>query len=276
LALPPLNTTLARRMMEQTKICSAFKGIRGRPPIDLGTLDQLLVRFSRLVVEQRWIREIDINPLLVSAERLVALDARVILHPSDIREQDLPKPAIRPYPTQYVWTFGMEDETAVTVRPIRPEDEPLVVRFHQTLSERSVYLRYFHLINLEHRVAHERLTRLCFIDYDREMALVAERKNPEQASQEILGVARLTRLHDADAAEFAVLVSDRVQGLGLGTELLRRLVEIGRAENVGVIRGYIVPDNAAMQAVAKKLGFHIRYSQEEQVMIAELSMRADV
>jgi len=226
------------------------------------------------VVEQRWISEIDINPLLVSAERLVALDARVILYPSDTREQDLPKLAIRPYPTQYVWRFAMEGYPTATVRPIRPEDEPLLVRFHETLSERSVYFRYFHVLNLERRAAHERLTRLCFIDYDREMALVAERTDPENNAQEILGVARLTRLQDGDAAEFAVVISDRAQGLGLGTELLRRLVDIGRAENVGVIKGYIVPENAAMQAVAKKLGFHMRYSRDEQLMIAEFSLRA--
>jgi acetyltransferase len=160
LALPPLNTTLARRMMEQTRIFAAFRGVRGRPPVDLAALDQLLVRFSRLVVEQRWIGEIDINPLLVSAERLVALDARVVVYPSGVREQDLPRLAIRPYPAQYVWMFAMKDASSVTIRPIRPEDEPLIVRFHETLSERSVYLRYFHAINLERRVAHERLTRL--------------------------------------------------------------------------------------------------------------------
>ena len=102
------------------------------------------------------------------------------------------------------------------------------------------------------------------------MALVAERKG----AQEIAGVARLTRLHDGDAAEFAVVVSDKVQGLGLGTELLQRLVDIGRAENAGVIRGYIVPENVAMQTVAKKLGFQVRYSHEEQLMIAELSLNA--
>ena len=166
----------------------------------------------------------------------------------------------------------MENGTAVVIRPIRPDDEALLVRFHETLSERSVYFRYFHLINLERRVAHERLTHICFIDYDREMALVAERKNPETGVQEIIGVARLTSLQEGESAEFAVLVSDRVQRLGLGTEMLRRLVEIGRLENVGEIRGYIVPENIAMQTVAKKLGFQLRYSQEERLMIAELSL----
>lgn len=274
LALPPLNTTLARRLMEQTKIFTAFQGVRGRAPVNLAALDQLLVRFSRLVVEQRWIREIDINPLLVSAEKIVALDARVITYPADAREQDLPKLAIRPYPAQYMGTFTLKDGTTAAVRPIRPEDEPLVVLFHETLSERSVYFRYFNMINLEYRTAHERLTKICFIDYDREMALVAERQDPASGSRQILGIGRLARLRDPDGAEFAILVSDRVQGLGLGTELLRRLVEVGRAENIFVIQGFIVPENVAMQTVSKKLGFDVRYSESEQLVIAKLSLQA--
>ena len=108
----------------------------------------------------------------------------------------------------------------VTIRPIRPEDEPPMVRFHETLSERSVYLRYFHLMNLEQRTTHERLTRICFIDYDREMALVAERRNPETGESEILGVGRLMKIHGTREAEVAVLISDKWQGRGLGKELL--------------------------------------------------------
>jgi len=274
LALPPLNTTLARRLMEQTKIFSAFKGVRGRAPIDLAALDQLLVRFSRLVVEQPWVQEIDINPLLVSPERILALDARVIVYGAGVRQQDLPKLAIRPYPVQYAWMFVMKDGTEVLVRPIRPEDEPQVVRFHETLSERSVYFRYFHMINLEHRTAHERLTRICFIDYDREMALVAESKDPATGARDILGIGRLTGLREADGPEFAVVVSDQVQGRGLGTELLRRLIEVGRSEGAATIKGYIVPENIAMQTVSKNLGFVMRYSQDEQLMVAELTVKA--
>ena len=146
LGLPPLNTTLARRMMEQTRIYSALKGVRGREPVDLAGLEQLMVRFSKLVVEQRWVKEIDINPLLVSSERLVALDARVVLHESDLSEEQLPKLAIRPYPTQYVWSWKTKAGEEVEIRPIRSEDEPPMVQFHETLSERSVYLRYFHMI----------------------------------------------------------------------------------------------------------------------------------
>ncbi|MCP5110640.1 MAG: acetyl CoA synthetase subunit alpha, partial [bacterium] len=118
LALPPLNTTLARRMMEQTKIYEALKGVRGRKPVNMAALEGLMVRFSRLVVEQKWIKEIDINPLLVSSEGLLALDARVLLHPAEMKEEELPKLAIRPYPIQYTNKVQMSDGTEVNIRPI--------------------------------------------------------------------------------------------------------------------------------------------------------------
>ena len=179
LGLPPLNTTLARRMMEQTRIITALKGVRGRRPVDLAALEQLLVRFSYLVVEQPWIKELDINPLLASPDRLLALDARVIVHGPEVQDAEILRPAIRPYPTQYVSSWTAKDGMPLVIRPIRPEDEPLLVQFHGTLSDRSVVLRYFHVMTLSTRVAHERLTRICFIDYDREMALVAERQDPQ-------------------------------------------------------------------------------------------------
>lgn len=275
LALPPLNTTLARRMMERTKIFSAFRGIRGRLPVDLAALEKLLVRFSRLVIEQPWIREIDINPLLVSAERIVALDARIILFGQDVVERDLPMLAIRPYPMQYAGTYALESGSIVSIRPIRPEDEPLIVQFHQTLSDRSVYLRYFHFRSRERSMAHDQLTRLCFIDYDRQITLVAEQTKDEASASEILAVARVIKIPGSRAAEFAMVVSDRIHGLGLGTELLRRLVEIARSEDIGVIRGYIMPENIVMQSIAKSLGFQIRYEAAEQVTIAEMVLAGE-
>ncbi|HEY3129645.1 MAG TPA: bifunctional acetate--CoA ligase family protein/GNAT family N-acetyltransferase [Acidobacteriota bacterium] len=272
LALPPLNTTLARRMMEQTRIFAALKGTRGRDPVDLAALEQLLVRFSQLVVEQPWIREIDLNPLIASSKRLVALDARMILHGREVDEKSLPKPAIRPYPTQYVWLWKMKDGTEVTIRPIRPEDEPLMVKFHESLSDRTVYTRYFYLINLSKRIAHERLTRICFVDYDREMRLVADQKDPKTGTHQILGLGGLTRFHGIREAEFALLVSDQFQGQGLGTELLGRLVEIGRAEKLRRITADILPENIEMQRISKKTGFRLQYSVEERVMKAEIDL----
>ena len=269
LSLPPLNTTLARRMMEQTKIYKALKGVRGRKPIDMAELEQVMVRFSRLVVEQPWIKEIDINPLLATPERLLALDARIVVHGPEVLKEDLPKLAIRPYPNRYVSNWKMKDGAEVLIRPIRPEDEPMMVKFHETLSERSVYLRYFHLMNLSQRVAHERLTRICFIDYDREMALVAERRNPATGESEILGVARSTRILGTNDAEVAVLVSDHAHGRGLGKELLARLVIVGGDEKLSSLKADILPDNRDVMRICEKLGFSLRHSIEDEVVKAE-------
>ena len=272
LALPPLNTTLARRMMEQTRIFTALEGVRGRKAVPLAELDQLLVRFSRLVIEQPWIKEIDINPLLASSERLVALDARVIVHGAEMRPQDLPRPAIRPYPVQYVEQWTASDGTPVAIRPIRPEDEPMMVAFHQRLSERSVYFRYFHLLNLDQRTAHERLTRICFIDYDREMALVAERAGGPSGGSEILGVGRLTRTHGTNDAEMAILVSDDFHHRGLGTELLRRLIDIARREEIERITADILTENRTMQRICERLGFRLAYQAEDGAVKAEIRL----
>jgi acetyltransferase len=272
LALPPLTTTLARQMMEQTRVFTALAGVRGRMPIDLASLEQLLVRFSYLVVEQRQIKEIDINPLLASPERLLALDARVILHRPEISEDELPKPAIRPYPLQYVQPWTLLDGTSVTLRPIRPEDEPIMIKFHETLSDRSVYLRWLHMLGLSQRVAHERLIGVCFIDYDREMALVADYHNPQTKQDEIIGVGRLIKAYNANEAEFALLTSDQFQGKGLGTELLRRLIQIGHDEKLQRLTGDILLENQAMQKVCKKLGFRLQYSPQDHLMRAELEL----
>jgi acetyltransferase len=268
LALPPLNTTLAHRMMEQTKIYSALLGVRGRKPVDMTALEGLLVRFSQLVMEQPWIKEIDINPLLATSEQLIALDARVVVHDSGVQEEQLPRPTIRPYPSQYVWEWSLKDGTPVTIRPIRPEDEPLMVQFHTTLSERSVYLRYFCSLSLSTRVEHERLVRICFGSYDRGFALVADRKNPDTGQHEVLGVGRFSAINRAEA-EAAVLVSDRWHGLGLGTELLASAARVARAEKFKRLSGEILRDNLATQAIFKKVGFRLR-SMEDPSSVAAL------
>jgi acetyltransferase len=268
LGLPPLNRTLARRMMERTRIYEALKGFRGRGAIDLAALEELLVRFSQLVIEQRWIKEIDINPLLVSAKQILALDARIALHDLDTREDDLPKSTIRPYPIEYV-TRRKISGVVVTLRPIRPEDEPLIVDFHKTLSDRSVQLRYFGLISLEERIVHERLRRVCFIDYDREIALVVDLKNRDGTHQ-ILGVGRLVKEHGLDEAEFGILISDPWQGKGLGTELLKLLVQIGRTERLRRIIGRISAENITMRQVSEEVGFNLSLNETQREWKAEL------
>src|SRR5208337_2409267 len=146
----------------------------------------------------------------------------------------------------YVSNWTMTDGTEVTIRPIRPEDEPLMVKFHETLSDRSVYLRYFCSLSLSRRVAHERLLRICFVDYDREMVLVAEHTDPATGERRIMGVGRMNKLHAKNEAEVAALVTDQYQKMGLGHELLRRIVQIARDEKVGAVSAEMLPDNLAM------------------------------
>ena len=271
LALPPLNSTLARRLMEQTRVFTALKGVRGRPPVDIAALEELLVRFSQLIIEQRWIKEIDINPLLASPERLLALDARVVLHGPEMQEEELPRSAIRPYPQHLVSTWVTKDGKEVAIRPIRPEDEPMLIKFHEKLSDRSVYLRYFQPLKLTQRVAHERLSRICFIDYDREMVLVAERPN-EKGEREILAIGRLSKLHGLNEAELAAVAIDAAQHRGLGTELYRRLIDLARDERLGKLVSNMLPENKEMRALCVKLGFKMFSSLEDNMIRAELNL----
>ncbi len=272
LGLPPLNTTLAQRLMEQTKIYKALKGVRGRKRVDLEALESVLVRFSYISVELPRIKEIDINPLLASPDGLVALDARIVLFDRSIADADLPRTAIRPYPARYVWQWKAKNGLDVLIRPIRPEDEPLMTRFHESLSEQTVFLRYFHMENLSARVAHDRLLRKCFIDYDREMALVAEAKSAATGEGEILGVGRLTRERDRREGELAVLVTDRVQRLGLGAELVRRLIEVARNETFERIVARTIPENMAMRSLAERFGFVTQTTEDLSVVKAVLTL----
>ena len=272
LGLPPLNTTIARRIVERTVISGAFKGIRGRLPIDQAALEQLLVRFSLLVVEQQWVKEIDINPLLASPERLIALDARVVLHEPKMTKEELPRLAIRPYPRHLMGSWSAPDGTTFAIRPLRPEDEPLVVQFHKNLSEATVYARYFAHLELDERTAHERLARICFLDYERELALVAERTDRATGRVEIVGISRLSKAHARNEAEFAVLVIDARQRRGLGTELLRRLIAAARAEGIERITGQMLANNVGMRRACERLGFVFRPAAQEGVLRAELEL----
>jgi acetyltransferase len=266
LSLPPLNTTLARRLMEQTRIHGALKGV------DMGALEGLLVRFSQLVVEQPAIREIDINPLLAAPDRLVALDARMVVYARGVDLDTVPRPSIRPYPTHYVSEATLNDGTPVKIRPIRPEDEPLMVEFHHTLSERSVYMRYFHWMKLDQRITHERLTRMCFIDYDRQMALVAERVNPAGGQHQILGVARLVKSPLANDGEVAVIISDAWHGRGLGSRLTERLIGFARDEKVARLNASVLYENRPMLRILEKNGFRLIPSTDPETVEATMEL----
>lgn len=269
LALPPLTRTLARRAMEATRIFHALRGVRGRAPVDLDRLADVLVRFAQLVVDLPRIREVEINPLLAGPDGIVALDARVVLHPQDVPDTDLPRPAIRPYPAQYVGVLRARDGTELRIRPIRPEDEPLLVAFHRRLSDRSVRLRYMQSFRLDERIAHERMIRICFADYDREIALVVEPSEPEAR---LVAVGRLSRHPRTDEAVWSLLVEDRWQARGLGTALLEHLVDVARREGVRRLVGHLLARNAVMQKLCLRLGFRVDPTDDPDVLVATLDL----
>lgn len=230
-----------------------------------------MVRFNKMV-EHPWVEEIDLDPLLASSKGLLAFDARVLLHDAGLHPPQLPKPAIRPYPSQYISQFTMKDGTEVTLRPIRPEDEPLMGKFHETLSERSVYMRYFSSLSLSSRVAHERLVRICLVDYDGVMALVVDHKDEVSGLHRILGVGRLIKLHTKNEAEIAILVSDQYQKQGLGIELLRRTVQIARDEKLSSVSAEMLRDNFTVQRIFKKVGFRVRGVADSSSISAMLAL----
>jgi len=271
LGLPPLNTVLARRMMERTTIYEALKGVRGEKPVDMAALEALLVRFSYLIAEQPWIKELDINPLLASPDGLIALDARVVLHPAGTPDANLSRSAIRPYPAKYVSEFTTKLGERAIVRPVRSEDEPLLVEFHRKLSERSVYLRYYQPMALEARIAHERLAGICHADYDRDMTLIVLHKVDGQ--EEIMGVGRLTKLHDRNQGQVILLIRDEYQRHGLGRELLNRLIGFANDEKLDRVHAAITPENIEMQGLAAKTGFKMQQLPGEKLVQAVLKLK---
>jgi len=271
LGLPPLNTTLARRMIERTKIYKALKGVRGRKPVDMDALEKLLVRFSQLVVEQPWIKELDINPLIASPDGLMALDGRVVLHSNTTAESDLPKLAIRPYPNQYVSKWTTKKGQKVTIRPIRAEDEPLMICFHETLSDRSVYLRYLSPMLLNQRVMHERLSHVCHSDYSREIVLVVEAD--KDAGRCISAVGRLSKFRGEDKeARLSLLVSDNYQGEGIGLELVKRLIEVAKNEKITKIIAVMSKENETMKVLCEKTGFSFVTNAKTEMTEASLNL----
>src|SRR5271165_956007 len=270
IGLPPLNATLARRMLEQSKFYEAL--LHECRSTSLPGLEEVLVRFSQLVAEQPWIKDFEIDPLLISGEDIVAVGGRCELHGPEIPEHELPRPAIRPYPVQYVSSWTMKSGQSATIRPIRAEDEPLMVKFHEGLSDRSVYLRFFQRVKLSTRTAHQRLSRVCFLDYDREMALLAELREPRTGERTIIAVATLVKFPPKNDGEVAVLISDDFHGQGLGKELIGRLVGVARAEGVRRVTASTMVENVGMCAVFERLGFQLSTDFEEQLVNATLML----
>jgi acetyltransferase len=263
--LPPLNLLLARRLIEKTRVSRVLRGYRNLPPADLDKLAEILVRISQLVTDFPEIVELDINPLLVINQQFVAVDARIIVMPTEV-----PAPRhliIAPYPNQYESDWLLRDGTPVLLRPMRPEDEPLVSDFLGKCSEETVYFRYFQLIR---QWTHEMLIRFTQNDYDRELGLMALGQPP--GPEVMMGVSRMVMAADRSEAEFAVIVADPWQGKGLGPKLVEQLIDIAREQGVKLLHGDVLAQNQPMLEMVKRLGFSLRKDVESGTYRVEMAL----
>ncbi len=250
IGLPPLNQALARKLMEETRVYRLLQGYRGKPPADMQKLEQIILSFSNLITDFPEIAEMDINPIALSNGTVCALDARIILD-KDIADRSSPHPhlIITPYPTKYIMHWRLPDGADVLLRPIKPEDEPLEHEMLMSLSEETLRERFFQAIK---HITHEMHIRFCNIDYDREMAIVAEIREGDK--RRIIGIARLIMEPDLKRGEFAVVVHDDFHGKGLGYKLLDTIIGIGQEKGLEECYGFVLSDNRKMINVCKKLG----------------------
>jgi acetyltransferase len=262
LGLPPLNQTLARRIMEETKVFQLLKGYRNVPPANIKQLEEIMVRFSQMLVDFPQLKEVDINPLLVNENQAIALDARIVINKERVFTKMEPHQhlVISPYPKKYETLWKLRDGRTVILRPIKPEDEPLWLEMFQSFSEESIRYRFFQIIK---DTPHEVRVRYCNIDYDREIAIVAELT--EEGRRKILGVVRLIVEPDGRSGEIAFIVADPWQGLGLGTRMIEYVIEICKDKGLETIYGIMLPDNRRAIGVMKDMGFTIEYCDDGTV-----------
>ena len=256
IGLPPLNQTLARRIMEETKVFQLLRGYRNVPPANLKVLEEVMVRFSQMIVDFPQLKEVDINPLFVDEAEALALDARIAIDKERVFTKLEPHEhlVISPYPKKYETLWKLRDGRTVLLRPIKPEDEPLWLEMFQNFSERSIRYRFFRLIK---DTPHEVRVRYCNIDYDREIAIVAELT--EDGQRKILGVARVPIEPDRKTGEIAVIVADPWQGLGLGSKMMDYTIEICKDKKLETIYGFMLSDNYRAVNLLKKMGFATKY-----------------
>ncbi len=253
--LPPLNQTLARRIMERTKVIHLLKGYRNMPPANIKLLEETMVRFSQMLVDFPQLKEVDINPLLIDEKEAFALDARIVIDKSRVFAKLEPHEhlVISPYPKKYETLWKLRDGRTVLLRPIKPEDEPLWLEMFQKFSEKSIRYRFFNVIK---DTPHEMRVRYCNIDYDREIAIVAEMS--EDGQRKILGVVRVPIEPDKKTGEIAFIVADPWQGLGLGSKMVDHMIEICKDKKLETIYGVMLSDNYRAIDLMKKMGFAIK------------------
>ncbi|MGQ9461176.1 MAG: acetate--CoA ligase alpha subunit, partial [Candidatus Bathyarchaeaceae archaeon] len=252
IGLPPLNQTLARRIMEETKVYQLLKGYRNAPPANLKLLEETMVRFSQMLDDFPQLKEVDINPLLIDDKEALVLDARIVIDKERVFAKLEPHEhlVISPYPKKYETLWRLRDGRIVLLRPIKPEDEPLWLEMFQNFSEQSIRYRFFNIIK---DTPHEVRVRYCNIDYDREIAIVAELT--ENGRRKILGVVRVPIEPDKKTGEIAVIVADPWQSLGLGSKMVDYAIEVCKDKKLETIYGVMLSDNYAAINLMKKMGF---------------------
>jgi len=262
LGLPPLNQTLVRRIMEETKVYQLLKGYRNVPPADIKLLEEIMVQFSQMLIDYPQIKEIDINPLFVGESEAFAFDARIVVDKKSVFEKLEPHQhlVISPYPKKYETLWKLRDGRTVLLRPIKPEDEPLWLEMFQNFSEESIRYRFFQIIK---DTPHEVRVRYCNIDYDREIAIVPELT--ENGRKKILGVVRVSLEPDLKTGEIAFIIADPWQGLGLGTKMVDYVLEICKDMGVETVYGIMLPDNQRAISLMQKMGFTINYLDDGTV-----------
>lgn len=268
LGFPPLNERLARRMLETLKIWPLLNGYRGRPPVDVDALLNVIMRLSYLTADNPEIVELDINPLVVGPDGMVALDARAVVKPLPAPAKPYAHLALRPYPEEYTTAGKLSDGTPVTLRPIRPEDEPRWLELLGSCSRESIYNRFRFFFNWS---THEVATRYCYIDYDREMAIVSEIE--ENGEKRLTGVGRLVADPDLETVEYAVLVSDRWQNRGLGGMLTDVCLEIAREWGMKKVYAQTTTDNPRMVHLFENRDFKVDHSPGGSVVDVEKELK---
>jgi len=263
LALPPLNEYLSRQLIKGTRADRLLKAFRNLPEVDHQKLIDVLQRVSEIACELPEIQELDINPLLVDENEIVAVDARIVVAPPQSSTARYGHMAIHPYPVELVSRWQLADGTDITVRPIRPEDANLEQAFVRNLSPES---RYFRFMQSLESLSPLMLARFTQIDYDREMALIAVLKE-HTADARFVGVARYVGNPDGHSCEFALTVSDDWQKHGIGRELMRRLMEIARDRNIEVMEGEVLANNTKMLRLCERLGFRIAHQPDEPEVV---------
>ena len=257
-ALPPLNTFLARKAIEQTRIARLLGEFRDMPAIDMEALVQVLRRVSEMICELPHIRAMDINPLVAHAQGVVALDARIEVEQPRLSLDRYSHMAIHPYPKHLVSRWQLADGTDITIRPIRPEDAEIEQSFVKALSSQSKYFRFMRSLN---ELTQEMLVRFTQIDYHRELALIAVVE--QDGGETELGVARYIINPDGRSCEFALVVADAWQGKGIGSRLMQALMEAARQRGLGEINGEILSTNHNMLHLMTSLGFGLHVSSED-------------